>query len=472
MPNNLGTSAPYYGSYFGAWAIDEGAARDMHFRAMRLTSVNIAAHVENFDSQSRVEETKTSYVPAVDAQSLSQVPAGGTIANTDKKIAVISLSGVLMKHVTSLADGTSTVLVRRDLRKAGANDDVAGVLMIIDSPGGTVAGMDDLAADVAMVRKSKPVFVFIEDRGLSGGYYAAASADRIIANRSALIGSVGAYIRIEDSSGQAEMDGIKVHAVKSAEGKGAGEPGTVIDDSVLSEAQMVVDGFHSFFVDTISKGRGLPKAKVDSFANGKVYFAADALSVGLIDSVNTRDGALSELRSAIRARGRKPKGAKAMTTETNTTEPATIAQLESLPGVTAPFVLEQLKAGSTFVNAQTAWLKEQSIALAKAAEENKTLADERDAAKASAAEAEKAGQATTKVPGVGAVGTGSRPAVTEPSNSKEWTGGSAMSQFNSEVKELVKGGMTKQQAVISVCRNSPELHSAVITEANENKKPA
>src|SRR5581483_9650939 len=108
--------------------------------------------------------------------------------------------GMLMKGQSSMG-GTSTVMARRDIRQAVADQDVAGILLAIDSPGGTVAGTDDLAAEVRQARTSKPVWAAIDDLGASAAYWVASQTQRVTVNSpTALVGSIGTLQVIRDLS--------------------------------------------------------------------------------------------------------------------------------------------------------------------------------------------------------------------------------------------------------------------------------
>lgn len=126
---------PYLDHYFGPWAIQPAP---FHAMVARFRSTSISAHMAGPRPQQAREMAGRGYT----------VQSG---------IAVIELRGVPMKHISSLTLGTSTVEVRRAVRGAAADDSVQGILLLIDSPGGTVAGTSDLAIDVADAAARKPV---------------------------------------------------------------------------------------------------------------------------------------------------------------------------------------------------------------------------------------------------------------------------------------------------------------------------
>ena len=185
--------------------------------------------------------------------------------------------------------------VRAMLAQAVADDRVASILLRIDSPGGQCRGVDDLAQDVAKADEKKPVFAYVEDLCASAAYYVAAGARAIYANRTAQVGSIGTYGLVVDDSKFWEAAGIKFHLLTTGEFKGAGETGQPITDAQLAEFQKEVDGYSDFFVKAVSDGRDMTAKQVKDVADGRIWFAAEAKTMGLIDGVKTLDEVLGSL---------------------------------------------------------------------------------------------------------------------------------------------------------------------------------
>ena len=150
--------------YFGLWAIQEEP-----FRAA-------VAKVEGIDLTVHVAQQRARPDPSRGYQDYSIVR---------DNVALIELNGPLMKYSSSLSGGTSTVAVRRQIRNAVEDEQVASILMVVDSPGGTVAGTFDLVDEVAKAAKRKPLWAYIEDLGASAAYAVASQAylDTLRANR-------------------------------------------------------------------------------------------------------------------------------------------------------------------------------------------------------------------------------------------------------------------------------------------------
>ncbi|HEX5500148.1 MAG TPA: S49 family peptidase, partial [Thermomicrobiales bacterium] len=233
--------------YFGPWAVLLDP-----FRAAveRINRLDLRLHVDQARAgqagqmgQARAAETRYGY----------DVAPGG--------VAVIHLTGPLMKYVSSLSGGSSTAIARRQLRNAVNDDAVASILLRIDSPGGTVSGTADLGDDVARAAKLKPTVAYIEDLGASAAYWIASQARQVFAGRTAIVGSIGAYTVLEDSSAKAEQAGVKIRVVRAGEMKGQGVEGTEITPELLAEVQGLIDALNEHFLRAVAAGRKMTLAK-------------------------------------------------------------------------------------------------------------------------------------------------------------------------------------------------------------------
>lgn len=211
--------------------------------------------------------------------------------------AVIPISGPMMK-ARSKFGGTSTVDARTQIRKAVNDAGVTSIMLHIDSPGGTVAGTDALAGDVAAANAKLVggVHAHIEDMGASAAYYVASQARSITASKGSLIGSLGVRMMIVDSSGAAEKEGLKVHDISSGEFKGAGTPGVPITGRQLEYFKGIVDAGNAHFKAAVMSGRDFTQEQADALFDGKVHDAEKAQQLGLIDEVSTLDSAMAAIQ--------------------------------------------------------------------------------------------------------------------------------------------------------------------------------
>jgi signal peptide peptidase SppA len=213
-------------------------------------------------------------------------------------VALVPVTGVIAKYAhqvngSSQPRGTSAELLQKQLRAAAADPQVNTILLITDSPGGTVAGTPDTGALIRQIDTTiKPVVAHIGDLGASAGYWLPSQARTVIANRNALVGSIGVISAMYDSSAHAEKQGVKVHVVRSVALKAAGQYGEAINSAQLADAQRVIDALHAQFVAAVTGAR--PQIKATGLT-GQVFTADAAMELGLIDSIASLDQVISDL---------------------------------------------------------------------------------------------------------------------------------------------------------------------------------
>ena len=204
-------------------------------------------------------------------------------------VAQIPIQGVILKQVPNVMrwlgmQATSTTETALAIETALADESVDEIEFFIDSPGGTVAGVQELADLIAL--SDKPTTSVISDIAASAAYWLGSQADHVVANPSALIGSIGVYRVMLDSSKAYQDEGLEVHLVRSGDHKGTGTPGAPITDAELEEEQRLIDQVAGMFVDSVAVGRGMTSDQVSPLATGQAWFAREAMELGLIDEVN------------------------------------------------------------------------------------------------------------------------------------------------------------------------------------------
>jgi len=273
------------GQHFGMWAIEP------RWFAEAVSAVN-AGHwpmrpAADFEIVQAVK-AKTDDVPVL----YSRTPDG---------IALIRIIGQMQKGESSFG-GASTIRTRQAIRAALADTKVKGIMLALDSPGGTVAGTMELGDAVFAARDKKPIHAFIEDMGASAAYWVASQASRISANATAMVGSIGTLAIIEDTSDMADKLGIKVHVISTGKFKGSFAPGSKVTDEQLDTVQEIVDDINAHFLAAVANGRGTSLSAIEKLADGRVWVGTKAQSRGLIDAVQAFDAALDDLRQETEQR--------------------------------------------------------------------------------------------------------------------------------------------------------------------------
>ncbi len=155
-------------------------------------------------------------------------------------IAVIEISGVLIHRggwIGQSSGQTSYEGIAAQIDAAGNDPSVRGLALEIDSFGGEVAGVFDLADRIRAIRGSKPVWAFIAEHAFSAGYALASQADRILLPRTGAVGSIGVVVMHADMSGQLDQDGVRVTLIHSGQHKVDGNPYEPLPEEVRGDIQ-------------------------------------------------------------------------------------------------------------------------------------------------------------------------------------------------------------------------------------------
>jgi len=187
--------------------------------------------------------------------------------------------------------------------KAAAEDpDVKGILLDIDSPGGEVSGVFDLADVVREARVEKPVWAICNEVAASAAYAIASQADKIIVPRTGVIGSIGVVTMHADFSAQLASGGISVTLIHAGEHKVDGNPYERLPDSVRSSMQERVDYIYDVFLKTVAAGRG-GDVELYRATEAQIYMGQAAVDVGLADAVMSPQDAVSAFLEELAGAG-------------------------------------------------------------------------------------------------------------------------------------------------------------------------
>lgn len=228
-------------------------------------------------------------------------------------VAVLPVHGTIANRIGSMeasSGGTSTEAVGAAFDRAIRDDAVSGVMFDIDSGGGSVEGVTELANKVRAARGRKPIYAVADTMAASAAYWIASQADKVFVTPSGMVGSIGVVAVHEDVSEAAAKAGVRHTIIHAGEHKAEGNPLEPLGDDARAEIQRTVDHYHSLFVADVAKGRDVTRARVlRDFGGGRMFTASDAVAAGLADGVETRESVFSRLArprtQRARARSRR-----------------------------------------------------------------------------------------------------------------------------------------------------------------------
>jgi signal peptide peptidase SppA len=192
---------------------------------------------------------------------------------------------------------TSTQHFSSALRQLMADDTVGQILIDIDSPGGSVYGVAELADEIQSARAQKPVIAVANSLAASAAYWIGCSASEFYVTPGGEVGSIGVWQAHQDYSKALEESGVKTTLISAGKFKVEGNPYSPLDDEAQSFMQSRVDDYYAAFTKAVARGRGVPIAQVrDGMGQGRVLGADDALAQNMVDGIATFDDVLKKMR--------------------------------------------------------------------------------------------------------------------------------------------------------------------------------
>ena len=179
-------------------------------------------------------------------------------------------------------------------------DHVLGVILRIESPGGSVAASQEIHEALNQLRRNKPVYASLGSVAASGGYYIACGTDRIIASAGTLTGSIGVLLEWANLEELGKNAGVKMYRIKSGKYKNVPSLFEEIQENERDLLTGVVDDTHEQFVQAVLEGRpGLEESRVRELADGRVFSGKQAFEAGLVDELGGYASVVSRLSEKL-----------------------------------------------------------------------------------------------------------------------------------------------------------------------------
>lgn len=254
------------------WSIEESALRSLCDQLEAYLGGNLQPRAGN------------GYIPPTQ-------PTSGTVA-------VLPLYGVLVHRPSwfSAMFGTSCQEFLLRFRQAVNNPAVKAIVIDVDSPGGAVFGVEELAVGIYEARGRKPIVAIANAVMASAAYWAASAADEIVVAPGGQAGSIGVMAVHSDLSGAAEKAGIKHTIISAGRYKAEGSELAPMSDEARAAAQKMIDNYYDLFVNAVARNRRTTPAAVrGGFGQGRVLVDRESVKAGLADRVGTLGEAISRI---------------------------------------------------------------------------------------------------------------------------------------------------------------------------------
>lgn len=273
----------YLASLSGLWLVEPQKGQELaEFARLRLAGWRPDA------------DTRQAYQDARAARLGRQGQRGTT--------AVIPIQGVLVHRGNSLqasSGATSSEVIGRMVDEVAAAEDVGHVVFDVDSPGGHVSGIVELAAKIRRLSARKPTTAVANSLAASAAYWLACACNEIFITPSGEVGSIGVYQVVVDESARLERRGIKVHPIVAGDHKLERAPFLELSSDARAHLQAQVDRIYRHFVGAVATGRHVTEAQVlKRFGQGRLYLAEEAVARGMADGVADMDSVLARVTGA------------------------------------------------------------------------------------------------------------------------------------------------------------------------------
>lgn len=242
-----------------------------------------------FKIQEIINNNNSESVPQIGIK--KYLEATSQIEDSQNKIAVLYAEGMIVSGKGSIDQVGSTRFVK-EIRKIREDDAIKGVVLRINSPGGSAIASEIILRELQLTAKEKPIIVSMGNLAASGGYWIATAGEKIFAEDATITGSIGVFGLLFNLEEIANNNGISYDVVKTnrfADLSGGLRPKT---DAELQIYQQSVNRFYNLFLEKVAEARKLSKNRVDTIAQGRVWSGKQAKDIGLVDEIGGLETAI------------------------------------------------------------------------------------------------------------------------------------------------------------------------------------
>lgn len=240
-------------------------------------------------------------ISAEEVQAIVEAATPGRPAKATGTVAVLPIMGVISHRASILDDisepmGASAEKISKQFAALMSDPNISTIVLDMDSPGGTVSGVPELADQIYNARGQKKVIAVANAKVASAAYWLASQAEEFVVTPSGEVGSIGVFMMHQDLSKRYEMEGITPTLISAGKYKVEGNPYAPLDEEARAAMQESVNNYYDSFVKAVARGRGVNASAVKSgFGQGRMMMAQDALKLGMVDRVATMDQVMQRL---------------------------------------------------------------------------------------------------------------------------------------------------------------------------------
>lgn len=240
------------------------------------------------------------------AESIDAAIPGQTASATARRegrVAVLPIRGTIlnrMSGIEAMSGGTSLEQLAKSFSSLVQDNGVKAIVLDVDSLGGSVEGLPEMASMIRDARGAKPITAQVNVRAASAAYWLASQAQDVAVAPSGDVGSIGVITVHQNMAAALEKAGIQTTIIASTPFKGEGNPYGPLSEDALASLQSDIGAFDAMFHDAVAQGRGAKEATVRAeFGQGRMVLAADAVKRGMADRVATLEQTLNRFGASM-----------------------------------------------------------------------------------------------------------------------------------------------------------------------------
>ncbi len=211
-----------------------------------------------------------------------------------EKIGIVEIEGVIVQSKDAM----------EDIVRFKENEAIRGVIIRINSPGGSVGPTQEIYREIKKLRENKKVYVSMGSVCASGGYYIATAGEKIFANPSTITGSIGVIMEYAVIEDLLKKIGIQAGALKSGEFKDTGSPLRQMRPEEKRYLQEVLNSIHEEFIKDVAEGRKMSLEETSKLSDGRIYTGRQAKQLGLIDTIGNFYDAVDAMKKVLEIKGK------------------------------------------------------------------------------------------------------------------------------------------------------------------------
>jgi protease-4 len=214
----------------------------------------------------------------------------------EKHTAMVTLEGEISS--SSMANAMD---INSSLAAAFENEHSAGVVLRINSPGGSPVQAGMINDEIHRLRKlypNKPLYVVVEDICASGGYYVAVAGDQILVDKASLVGSIGVIMEGFGFTGLMDKLGVTRRMITAGSNKGMMDPFSKEDPKQVEMVKTMIDEIHQQFIQVVKEGRGARLKETPDLFSGRIWNGEQAVKLGLVDGYGTVESVARDIFKA------------------------------------------------------------------------------------------------------------------------------------------------------------------------------